>query len=102
MREDNLLCLRQKPCVPRTANSRRGFRAVPSLIRGLAPSGIDQIRVADLTCIRLAEGFVRLAAVLDASRAGSPAGRSTTIRRPASRSPPSTWRWRPASPGRAR
>ena len=66
MREDNLLCLRQKPYVPRTTNSRHGFRVVPNLIWGLAPSGIDQIRVADLTCIRLAEGFVYLAVVLDA------------------------------------
>jgi putative transposase len=66
MREDNLLCLRQKPYVPRTTDSRHGFRIVPNLIRDLAPSQPDQIWVADLTYIRLSEGFIYLAVVLDA------------------------------------
>ncbi len=34
MREDNLLCLRAKPYVPRTTDSRHGFTVVPNLTRG--------------------------------------------------------------------
>ena len=66
MREDNLLCLRARPYVPRTTNSQHGFRILPNLVKGLTPSGIDQIWVADLTYIRLVETFVYLAVVLDA------------------------------------
>ena len=39
MREDNLLCLRQKPFVPYTTNSRHEFPIVPNLTRGLVPRG---------------------------------------------------------------
>jgi transposase InsO family protein len=46
--------------------SRHDFAVVPNLTRGLIPTGIDQIWVADITYVRLAEGFVYLAAVLDA------------------------------------
>ena len=66
MREDNLLCLRAKPYVPRTTDSRHGLRIVPNLIFGLVPSGLDQIWVADLTYIRLSEDFIYLAVILDA------------------------------------
>jgi putative transposase len=66
MREDNLLCLRHSPFVPRTTNSAHGFAIVPNLTRGLTPTGIDQIWVADITYVRLGEGFVYLAVVLDA------------------------------------
>jgi len=66
MREDNLLALRAKPFVPRTSDSRHGFAIVPNLIRDLVPTGLDQIWVADITYIRLAEAFVYLAVVLDA------------------------------------
>jgi putative transposase len=66
MREDNLLCLRRAAFVPKTTDSRHGFRILPNLIRGLVPSGIDQIWVADITYIRLQEAFVYLAIVLDA------------------------------------
>lgn len=65
-REDNLLCLRTKPYVPRTTNSRHGFRITPNLVKDLIPSGLDQVWVADLTYIRLREDFVYLAVVLDA------------------------------------
>ena len=65
MHEDNLLCLRTKPYVPRTTNSRHGLRIVPNLTFGLVPSGMDQIWVADLTYIRLGEDFVYLAVILD-------------------------------------
>lgn len=66
MREDNLLCLRTRPFVPRTTDSRHGFAIVPNLIYGLVPTGIDQIWLADITYVRLSEAFVYLAVVLDA------------------------------------
>jgi transposase InsO family protein len=66
MREDNLLCLRERPFVPRTTDSRHGFAVVPNLTRGLVPTGLDQIWVADITYVRLAEAFIYLAIILDA------------------------------------
>jgi putative transposase len=65
-REDNLLAQRAKPFVPTTTMSRHDFGVVPNLTRGLIPTGIDQIWVADITYVRLSEGFVYLAAILDA------------------------------------
>jgi len=66
MHEDNLLCLRARPFVPRTTDSRHGFAIVANLTRGLVPTGLDQIWVADITYVRLGEAFVYLAVVLDA------------------------------------
>jgi putative transposase len=66
MREDNLLSLRAKPFVPRTTDSRHGFAVRSNLTRGLTPTGLDQIWVADITYVRLAETFVYLAVVIDA------------------------------------
>jgi putative transposase len=66
MREDNLLALRSKPFVPRTTDSRHGFAVRSNLTRGLIPTALDQIWVADITYIRLAESFVYLAVVIDA------------------------------------
>ena len=66
MREDNLLCLRSRPFVPRTTDSRHDYEIVPNLIRHLVPSGIDQIWVADITYVRLGEAFIYLAVILDA------------------------------------
>ena len=66
MREDNLLCLRQSPFVPRTTDSRHGFAVVPNLVRWLVPTGVDQIWVSDITYIRLGEAFIYLAVVIDA------------------------------------
>jgi len=66
MRADNLLSLRAKPFVPRTTMSRHGFALRPNLTRGLTPTGLDQIWVADITYVRLAEAFVCLAVVIDA------------------------------------
>ena len=39
---------------------------MPNLARGLEPTGLDQLWVADITYVRLAEGFVYLAVVVDA------------------------------------
>jgi len=66
MRRDNLLCLRKRPFVPATTNSRHEWRVVPNLARGLVPTGLDQLWVADITYVRLAEEFAFLAVLLDA------------------------------------
>jgi len=66
MREDNLLCLRRAAFVPTTTDSRHGWRIYPNLARRLQPSAVNQLWVADITYVRLAEGFVYLAVVLDA------------------------------------
>lgn len=66
MRADNLLSLRNKPFVPRTTDSRHPFAIAPNLIKGLAPTGINQIWVADITYVRLGEAHVYLAVVIDA------------------------------------
>jgi transposase InsO family protein len=66
MREDNLLCLRKAAFVPATTDSRHGWRVVPNLARGMELSGLDQLWVADITYLHLAEEFGFLAIVLDA------------------------------------
>ena len=66
MRQDNLLCLRERPFVPVTTASQHGWRVVPNLARGIELTGLDQLWVADITYIRLAEEFAYLAVVLDA------------------------------------
>jgi transposase InsO family protein len=66
MREDNLLCLRKAAFVPVTTDSCHGWRVVPNLSRGFEPTGLDQLWVADITYVRLAEEFGFLAILLDA------------------------------------
>jgi putative transposase len=66
MRQDNLLCLRERPFVPVTTDSRHEWRVVPNLARGLVPTGLDQLWVADITYVRLLEEFAYLAVLLDA------------------------------------
>jgi putative transposase len=66
MRQDNLLCLRKRPFVPVTTDSRHAWRVVPNLARGLVPTGLDQLWVADITYVRLLEEFAYLAVLLDA------------------------------------
>src|SRR5499427_1520353 len=66
MREDNLLCLRQTPFVPITTNSRHTWCVVPNLTRGIMLNGLDQLWVADITYLHLAEEFGYLAVILDA------------------------------------
>ena len=46
MRRDNLLCLRERPFVPVTTDSRHEWRVVPNLTRGLMSTGLDQLWVA--------------------------------------------------------
>lgn len=64
--EDNLLCLRKKGFVPITTDSRHGWRVVPNLARGMELTGLDQLWVADITYVHLAEEFAYLAIILDA------------------------------------
>ncbi|TQN61070.1 IS3 family transposase [Agrobacterium tumefaciens] len=52
MREDNLLCLRSRPFVPRTTDSKHGWRVVPNLAKGMILNGVDQLWVADITVAR--------------------------------------------------
>jgi putative transposase len=66
LRKDNLLALRSKPFVPVTTDSRHDWCVVPNLARGLVPTGLDQLWVADITYVRLLEEFAFLAVVLDA------------------------------------
>jgi putative transposase len=66
MRRDNLLCLRRRPFVPVTTASHHQWCVVPNLARGLVPSGLDQLWVADITYVRLREEFAFLALLLDA------------------------------------
>ncbi len=65
-REDNLLCLRRAAFVPTTTDSRHGWRVVPNLARGMELTGLDQLWVADITYVHMAEAFAFLAIVLDA------------------------------------
>lgn len=66
MREDNLLCLRKPLFRPATTDSRHGWRVWPNLARHMLPTTINQLWVADITYVRLAEAFVYLAVILDA------------------------------------
>lgn len=66
MREDNLLCLRRAAFKPPTTDSNHGFKVYPNLARRLVPTTVDQLWVADITYVRLAEAFVYLAVILDA------------------------------------
>ena len=66
MREDNLLCLRRAAFVPVTTDSRHSWQLYPNLARWLRPTAPNQLWVADITYVRLAEEFAYLAILLDA------------------------------------
>jgi transposase InsO family protein len=66
MREDNLLCLRRRTFIPPTTDSGHRFRVYPNLARQLETTAINQLWVADITYVHLAEDFAFLAVVLDA------------------------------------
>lgn len=65
MAEDNLLCLRRRRWVT-TTDSGHDLRVYLNLAARLELTGIDQLWVADITYLRLAEEFLFLAVVLDA------------------------------------
>ncbi len=65
MREDNLLCLRRRAFLV-TTDSRHHLPVYPNLARGMTPTAINQLWVADITYVRLRTEFVYLAVILDA------------------------------------
>jgi len=65
MREDNLLCRRKKAFKPVTTMSKHHYRIYPNLIKDLKVTGLNQLWVADITYVRLPEGFAYLAAIMD-------------------------------------
>ena len=64
MRENSLLC-QIKRAYKVTTNSRHKYPIFPNLTKGIAISGLNQVWYADITYIRLAEGFAYLAVILD-------------------------------------
>ena len=65
LREDNLLCIRKRK-FQITTDSTHKLKVYKNLTRKMAPTQPNQLWVADITYIRLAEEFVYLAVVLDA------------------------------------
>jgi putative transposase len=65
MREDNLLCVRQRKFVV-TTDSNHTRRVYSNLARNMILTGTDQLWRADITYIRLRDEFVFLAVILDA------------------------------------
>jgi putative transposase len=65
MREENLLCRRRRSFVV-TTNSSHGLPVYRNLAGEMAPTGVNQLWIADITYIRLATEFVYLAVILDA------------------------------------
>ena len=68
MRQECLLCQLKRRWTP-TTDSEHGLRIYPNLLAGCGwreLTGLDQAWVADLTYIRLPQGFCYLAAILDA------------------------------------
>ena len=65
MRQDNLLCVRQRAFVA-TTDSRHNLPVYPNLASKMTPAAINQLWIADITYIRLRTEFIYLAVVLDA------------------------------------
>ncbi len=49
----------------RTTNSQHGFKVYPNLLENFRPKKINQVWVSDITYIRIENGFVYLAVILD-------------------------------------
>lgn len=64
MRQDNLLCVRQRKFMV-TTDSRHNLRVYPNLASKMVPKAVNQLWIADITYIRLQVEFVYLAVVLD-------------------------------------
>ena len=65
MRESDLLC-RARRKKAKTTNSKHSFPRYPNLLKDIVVSRINQVWLADITYIRIRNGFVYLAAILDA------------------------------------
>ena len=66
MREDNLLCMRQRALCGDHRLSATTCSIYPNLARTMTPAAINQLWVADITYIRLRTEFIYLSVVLDA------------------------------------
>jgi putative transposase len=65
MRESDLLHRARRKRM-KTTNSKHPFPRYPNLIKDVVVSGMNQVWLADITYIRIRNGFVYLAAILDA------------------------------------
>ncbi len=65
MREDNLLCVRNKSFKPVTTNSNHNLQVYPNLARDMEVTGMNQLWAADITYVRLAREFIYLAVIID-------------------------------------
>lgn len=65
MRREKLLC-RSKRRFVRTTNSEHAYRVYPNVARTISLSGPNQLWVADITYVRLRQGFAYVAVILDA------------------------------------
>src|SRR5258707_13676725 len=63
MRENELAARAKKAFRPRTTLP--GGGASPNLIKGLEPTGVNQVWVSDITYIATLEGWLYLAIILD-------------------------------------
>ena len=66
LRENGLLCLRRPTAWLATTDSKHHLPVFPNLAATLEVTDLNQVWVTDITYIRLPQGFVFLAAVLDA------------------------------------
>jgi len=64
MREEHLLC-RRKSFKPQTTNSNHGLPLYPNLARGFVVTKPNQLWVADITYVGIADGWLYLAAIID-------------------------------------
>lgn len=64
MREENLL-VRRKKFRPKTTQSNHGLPKYKNLVQDFTPTGVNQAWVSDITYIRLGQGFVYLAMIMD-------------------------------------
>ena len=65
MHESDLLC-RPRRRFARTTDSNHPYPIYPNIYQQVRIAGVDQVRVADITYIRLLHDFVYLAVILDA------------------------------------
>jgi putative transposase len=65
MRESDLLCRVRRKWV-KTTDSKHPFSRFPNLIKDMVVSQMNQVWLADITYIRIRNGFVYLAGILDA------------------------------------
>ena len=66
VREDSLLAVRRRRFVVATTDSSHALAVYPNLARRMQLTAVNQLRVADITFIRLQQEFVYLAVILDA------------------------------------